>query len=71
MSHLAWELPSKTCYSSMKVTDKMQLRRLIYFSLSPLHVSGNVFTHRQEHSTVFTVSGSIHPGYCRLVPWMS
>jgi len=44
----------------MKVTNKMQLYRLIYFSLSALHVSGNVFTHHQEHLTVFTVSGSIH-----------
>jgi len=40
----------------MKVTNKMQLYRLIYFSLSPLHVSGNVFAHHQEHLTVFTVS---------------
>jgi len=43
----------------MKVTKKMQLYRLIYYSLSALHVSGDVFAHRQEHSTVFTVSGSI------------
>ena len=27
----------------MKVTNKMQLYRLIYFSLSALHVSGDVF----------------------------
>jgi hypothetical protein len=46
----------------IKVTNKMQLYRLIYFSLSPLHVSGNVFAHHQEYFTVFTVSGSIHPG---------
>jgi hypothetical protein len=46
----------------MKITNKMQLYRLIYFSLSALHVSGNVFTHHQEHFTVFTVSGNIHPG---------
>jgi hypothetical protein len=36
----------------MKVTNKMQLYRLIYFSQSALHVSGDVFTHNQEHLTV-------------------
>jgi hypothetical protein len=45
----------------------MQLYRLIYFSFSVPHVSGDVFTHHQERFTVFTVSGSIHPGCCRLV----
>ena len=56
----------------MKITNKMQLYSLIYFyfSLSTLHVSGDVFAHHQEHVTVFTVSGSIHPGCCRLVSWM-
>jgi hypothetical protein len=55
----------------MKVTDKMQLYRLIYFSLSALHVLGDVFAHLQENLTVFTVSDSIHPGGCRMVSWMS
>jgi hypothetical protein len=54
----------------MKVTNKMQLYRLIYYSYSALHVSGDVFAHHQEHLTVFTVSGSIHPSSCRLVSWM-
>jgi hypothetical protein len=36
------------------------LYRLIYYSRSALHVSGDVFTHHQEHLTVFTVSGSVH-----------
>ena len=54
----------------MKVTNKMQLYRLIYFSLSALYVSGDVFVHHQEHLTAFTVSGSIHPRCCRLVFWM-
>ena len=58
-------------YKCMKVTNKMQLYRLIYFSLSALHVLGVVFAHHQEHLTVFTVSGSIHSGCCRLVSWMS
>jgi len=50
----------------MKVTNKMQLYRLIYFPLSALHVSDDVFAHHQEHLNVFTVSGSIHAGCCRL-----
>jgi len=40
---------------------------LIYYSKSALHVSGDVFAHDQEHLTVFTVSGSVHPSFCRLV----
>jgi hypothetical protein len=28
---------------------------------------GDVFAHHQEHLTVFTVSGSVHPSCCRLV----
>ena len=43
------------------------LFRLIYYCKSALHVSGNVFAHQQEHLTVFTVSGSVHPNCCRLV----
>jgi len=42
------------------------LNRLIYYSQSALHVSGDVFAHHQEYLTVFTVSGSVHPSYCRL-----
>jgi hypothetical protein len=55
----------------LKLTNKMQLYRLIYYSKSALHVSGDVFVHHQEHLTVFTVSGGVHPTYCRLVSWMS
>jgi hypothetical protein len=55
----------------MKVNNKMQLYRLIYHSKSALHVSGDVFAHRQEHLNVFTASGSIQPSCCRLVSWMS
>jgi len=40
----------------------MQLYRLIYYSKSALHVSGDVFAHHQEHFTVFTVAGSVHKG---------
>ena len=42
------------------------LYRLIYYSMSALHVLGDVFAHHQEHLTVFTVSGSVHPSCCRL-----
>jgi len=42
------------------------LYRLIYNSMSVLHVSGDVFAHHQEHLTVFTVSGSVHLSCCRL-----
>jgi hypothetical protein len=44
---------------------------LIYYSTSALHVSGNVFAHHQEHLTVFTVSGIVHPSCCQLVSRMS
>jgi len=47
----------------MKVTNKMQLYRLIYYSYSALHVSGDVFAHHQEHLTAFTVSGSWNPSF--------
>jgi len=43
------------------------LYRLIYYSKLAVHVSGNVFAHHQEHLTLFTVSGSVHPSSWRLV----
>ena len=49
----------------------MQLYRLIYYSLSALHVSGDVFAHHQEHLTVFTASGNIHQCRCWLMSRMS
>jgi hypothetical protein len=52
----------------VKITNKIQLYRLIYYSKSALHVSGDIFAHHQEHLTVFTVSGNVHPSCCRLVP---
>jgi len=55
----------------MNTTNEMQLYRLIYYSQKALHVSGDVFTHHQEHLTVFTATGNIHPSSCRLVSWMS
>jgi len=47
------------------------LYRLFYYSRSALHVFGDIFVHHQEHLTVFTVSGSVHPSCCWLVSWMS
>jgi hypothetical protein len=38
--------------------------RLIYYSKSALHVSGDVSVHHQEHWTVFTVSGSVETANC-------
>ena len=52
-------------------SSQQQLYRLIYYSKSSLHVSGDVFAHHQEYLSVFTVSGSVHPGCCRLVSRMS
>ena len=31
------------------MTNKMQLCRIIYFSLTALHVSSDIFSHHQEH----------------------
>ena len=55
--------------TTTKVTNKMQLYRLIYFSLSSLHISGDVFGHHQEHLTVFTVS--IHPRHQPAATWVN
>jgi len=42
------------------------LYRLIYYTKSALHISGDGFAHHQEHLTVFTVSGSVRPSCYRL-----
>jgi hypothetical protein len=57
--------------TTMKITNKMQLYRLIYYSKSAVHISDDIFSHHEEHLTVFTVSGSVHQSCCRLVSWMS
>jgi len=54
----------------MNTTNEMQLYRLIYYSWSALHVSGDVFAHHQEYLTVFTASGNIHQCRCRPVSGM-
>jgi hypothetical protein len=45
----------------VKVANKMLPYRLIYYSKLALHVLGDVFAHYQEHLTILTVSGSVHP----------
>jgi hypothetical protein len=50
----------------MKITKKDALCRLIYYSKSVLQVLGDVYAHHQEHLTVFTVSGSVHPAGSKL-----
>jgi len=50
----------------MKVTNKTQLYRLIYYSRSALHASGDSAAYHQEYLTVFTASGGIHASCCRL-----
>jgi hypothetical protein len=46
----------------MKTTNKMQLCRLIYYSLSALHVSGDVFAHG-----VMTPDGSGIGEHCQML----
>jgi len=60
-------LGTNTFLTNYKNNQQDALYRLIYYSRSALHVSGDVFAHNQEHFTVFTVSGSIHTSCCRLV----
>jgi len=55
----------------MKMTNQDALYRLICYPKSAVHVSGDVYAHRQEHLTVFTVSGSVHPSCCLLVVYVS
>jgi len=55
----------------VKITNKMQLYKLIYYFKSALHVSGDIFAHHQKHLTFFTVSASVHPRCCRLVSWIN
>ena len=66
-----WRLWIRTTWYNYENDQQVALYRLIYYSKSALHVSGDVFAHHQEHLTIFTVSGSVHPSCCRLVSWMS
>ena len=55
------EYKNEVKWSDYENNQQDTLYRLIYYSKSPLHVSGDVFAHHQEHLTVFRVSGSVHP----------
>jgi hypothetical protein len=50
-----------------KMTNKMQLCRIIYFSLIALHVSSDIFAHHQKHQNCITASGITHVCRCQLV----
>jgi len=43
-----------------KMTNKMQLYKIIYCSLTVLHVLSDIFAHHQEHLNCITASGIIH-----------
>jgi E3 ubiquitin-protein ligase DOA10 len=52
-----------------KMANKMQLCRIIYYSLAALHVSSGIFAHYQEHLNFITAFGITHVCRCRLVSW--
>ena len=52
------------CYAN---NQQDALYRLIYYSKSALHVSGDVFARHQEHLLYLQYLGSVHPSCCRLV----
>jgi hypothetical protein len=58
-----------TQYTEM--TKKMQLCRIIYYSLAAPHVSSDHFAHHQDHLDYITASGTTHVCRCRLVSWES
>jgi len=51
------------------MTNKMQLCRIIYYSLAALHVSSDIFAHHQEHLNCITASGITHVSRCPLISW--
>ena len=59
-------MSDETLYYYHENNQQDALYRLIYYSKSALHASGDIFAYHQEHLTVFTVSGSVHPSCCRL-----
>jgi len=52
-----------------KMTNKMQQRRIIYYSLTAPHVSSDIFAHHQEYLNCITASGITHVCRCGLVSW--
>ena len=49
------------------MTKKMQLCRIIYYSLVAPNVSSDIFAHHQEHLNCITSSGITHVCRCWLV----
>jgi len=49
------------------MTNKMQLCRIIYCSLTALCVSSDIFAHYQEHLNCITASGIILMCRCQLI----
>ena len=62
----AWRSWIRASWYNYENNERDTLYRLIYYSKSAVHVSGDVFAHHQEHLTVFTVSGSVHPTRCTI-----
>jgi len=51
------------------MTKKMQLSSIIYYSLTTLYVSSDIFSHHQEHLNRITAAGITHVCRCQLVSW--
>ena len=47
------------------MTNKMQLCRIIYYSLAALHVSSDIFAHHQGHLNCIRASGITPVRVCR------
>ena len=62
---LTWRSRIRASWYNYENNQQDPLYRLIYYSKSAVHVSLDVFAHHQEHLTVFTVSGSVHPNCCK------
>ena len=67
----SWRSRVRASWYNYENNQQDELYRLIYYSNLAQHVSGNVYAQHQVHTTVFTVSGSVHQSCCRLVSWMS
>jgi hypothetical protein len=52
-----------------KITNKMQLCRINYYSLAALHVLSEILAHHQEHLNCITASGITCICHCWLVSW--
>jgi hypothetical protein len=50
----------KQITNNTKMTNKVQLCRIIYYSLAAEHVSSNIFAHHQEHLNRITASGIMY-----------